>query len=137
VVPGLICGFADRGNGRLLDHRAPVLTVADSCTWHGRGTNLSRQQSATTVGASTGQARACLAVPHRPQPRCRAVPASPSAASGVAHGSGGPLRTGKSSRSGNWRGKPGPDGSTTSPRAGLMPCRPSTPAVACQRLPHG
>lgn len=63
MVSGLICGFADRGSGRLLDHRALVLTVADPCIWHGCGTNLSRRQSATTVGAPTDQARVCLAAP--------------------------------------------------------------------------
>ena len=40
---------------------APVLTAADPCIWHGCGTNLSRRQSATTVGAPTDQARVCLA----------------------------------------------------------------------------
>lgn len=63
MISGLSCGFAGRGRGRLLDRGAPVLTVADSCIWHGCGTSLSRRQSATVVGASTGQARVCLAVP--------------------------------------------------------------------------
>jgi hypothetical protein len=57
--------FAGRGSGRLLDLRAPVLTVTDPCIWHGCGTNLSRRQSATMVGAPTDQARVCLAAPPR------------------------------------------------------------------------
>jgi hypothetical protein len=32
--------------------------------------NLSRRQSATTVGAPTDHARVCPLHPHRPQPRC-------------------------------------------------------------------
>jgi hypothetical protein len=40
-----------------------VLTVTDPSIWHGCGTNLSRRQSATTVGAPTDQARVCLAAP--------------------------------------------------------------------------
>jgi hypothetical protein len=40
-----------------------VLTVADFCIWHGRGTNLSRRQSATAPGAPTKKARMCLAAP--------------------------------------------------------------------------
>lgn len=63
MILGLSCGFAGRGSGRLLDRRAPVLTVADPCIWHGCGTNLSRRQSATTVTAPTDQARVCLAAP--------------------------------------------------------------------------
>jgi hypothetical protein len=88
VICGLSCDFAGRGSGRLLVRRAPALTVADPCIWHGCGTNLSRRQAATTVGAPTDQARVSLH-PLPPQPRCRVLPASPSAASGVAHGSGG------------------------------------------------
>lgn len=70
---GLSCGFAGRGSERLLARGAPVLTVADPCIWHGCGTNLCRRQSAAKAGAPTDQARVCLAVPHRPQSRCRAV----------------------------------------------------------------
>lgn len=51
MVSGLICGFAGRGSERLLDRGAPALTVADPCIWHGRGTSLSRRQSATMVRA--------------------------------------------------------------------------------------
>jgi hypothetical protein len=63
VIRGLSCGFADRGRKWVLDRGAPALTVADPCIWHGRGTNLSRRQSATTAGAPTDQARVCLAAP--------------------------------------------------------------------------
>lgn len=63
MIRGLSCGFASRGSEWLLDHRAPVLTVADPGIWHGCGTNLSRRQSATMVGALTDHARVCLAVP--------------------------------------------------------------------------
>ena len=37
--------------------------MADCCIWHGSRTSLSRRQSATVAGASTDQARVCLAVP--------------------------------------------------------------------------
>jgi hypothetical protein len=40
-----------------------VLTLVDSYIWHGCGTNLSRRQPATTAGASSKQARVCLAAP--------------------------------------------------------------------------
>lgn len=60
MICGLSCDFAGRGSGRLLDCGVPVLTVTDSCIWHGCGTNLSRRQPATTAGAPTGQARVCL-----------------------------------------------------------------------------
>lgn len=63
MICGLSCDFAGQGSGRLPDRGAPVLTVADSCIWHGCGTNLSRRQSATTAGAPTDQARVCLAAP--------------------------------------------------------------------------
>jgi hypothetical protein len=63
VICGLSCGFASRGRGGCSNRGAPVLTVADPCIWHGCGTNLSRGQPATTAGASTDQARVCLAVP--------------------------------------------------------------------------
>jgi hypothetical protein len=63
VIWQLSCGFVGRGRGRILDRRAPVLAVADPCNWHACGTNLSRRQSATTVSASTDQARVCLAAP--------------------------------------------------------------------------
>jgi hypothetical protein len=61
VTCGLICGFAGRGSERLLDRRAPVLTVANPCIWHGCGTNLSRRQSATRVGG-VGPSAAVLAL---------------------------------------------------------------------------
>lgn len=70
MICWLSCGFAGRGSGRLLDRGVPVLTVTDSCIWHGCGTNLSRRQSAMMVGASTDQACVCLTAPYRPQPRC-------------------------------------------------------------------
>lgn len=63
MISDLSCDFAGRGSGRLLDRRAPMLTVANPCIWHGCGTNLSRRQSATTTGAPTDQARVCLAAP--------------------------------------------------------------------------
>lgn len=63
MICGLNCGFAGRGSERLLDCRAPVLTAAIPCNWHGCGTNLSRRQSATTAGQPTAQVRVCLAVP--------------------------------------------------------------------------
>jgi hypothetical protein len=50
-------------DGRQLDRMTPPLTLADLCIWHGCGTDLSRRQLATTEGASTDQARVCLAVP--------------------------------------------------------------------------
>lgn len=63
MISHLICGFAGRGSGRLLDRGAPALTVADPCIWHGCGTNLGRRQPATMAGAPTDQARVCLAAP--------------------------------------------------------------------------
>lgn len=59
----LSCGFTGPGSGQVLAQRAPVLTAADPCIWHGCGTNLSRRQSATTVGVPIDQARVCLAAP--------------------------------------------------------------------------
>lgn len=55
-----------------LDHETTPLTVVAPCIWHGSGTNLSRRQSATTAGASTDQARVCLAAP---PPASAALPA--------------------------------------------------------------
>ena len=63
MIGGLSCGFVGRGSRRLLDRRAPVLTVADPCIWHGCGTNFSRRKSATMAGASADQARVCPAAP--------------------------------------------------------------------------
>jgi hypothetical protein len=51
VILDLSCDFASRGSGRLLDRRAPMLTVADPCIWHGCGTNLGRRQPATMACA--------------------------------------------------------------------------------------
>lgn len=63
MICGLSCLFVGLGSERPLDREVPALTVADLCFWHGYGTNLSRRQSATTRGASTEQARVCLAAP--------------------------------------------------------------------------
>jgi len=63
VILLLSCGFTELGSGRVLDHEALSLTVADPCIWHGCGTNLSRRLPATTTGALTDQARVCLAAP--------------------------------------------------------------------------
>jgi hypothetical protein len=52
VIPLLSCGVTGPGSRR-----------ADPCIWHSCGTNLSRRQSATMVGAPTDQARVCLAAP--------------------------------------------------------------------------
>jgi hypothetical protein len=51
VISDLSCGFADRGSGGPLGRRAPMLTVAGPCIWHGCGTKLSRRQPATMVCA--------------------------------------------------------------------------------------
>lgn len=50
---GLSCGFVSLGSERLLDRKAPVLTAADPCIWHGCGTNLNCRQSATRAGPPT------------------------------------------------------------------------------------
>lgn len=63
MISGLSCGFTGRGSGRLLARKAPVLTVADPCIWHGCGTNLNRRQSATMAGTPTDHARVCLVAP--------------------------------------------------------------------------
>lgn len=57
------CGFDDWRDAQQLNRQTPLLTVADHCIWHDSGTNLSRRQPATMVGAPTGQARVCLGVP--------------------------------------------------------------------------
>lgn len=86
MIPDLSCDFACRGSGRLLDCRAPMLTVADLCGRHGFGTDLSRRQSATTTAPRRTRCAYASLHPHRPQPRPRVPSASPSTASGAAHG---------------------------------------------------
>lgn len=65
MICGLSCGFVGRGSEQLLDWGAPVLPLADSCMWHGCGTNLSRREPVTMAGAPTDQTRVCLAAPPR------------------------------------------------------------------------
>jgi hypothetical protein len=63
VICGLICGFADRDSERLLDRRAPVLTAADPCIWHGCGTSRSRRSQPRRWVPSADHTRVRLAAP--------------------------------------------------------------------------
>ena len=54
VMP-LTCGFRDLVRQKLAE--GSFAELADLCTWHGLGTNLSRRQSATMVNTPTDQVR--------------------------------------------------------------------------------